>query len=103
MSQVIVRMGAVPSHTVGGNAPVMVASTVRSEEVTSSGTAQSTTLTARKGDCVTIQNNGSETIWAAIGASPTAAVANVACIMPNTQDSFSGLSEGDKVSVINDS
>lgn len=103
MSQVIIQMGEVPTHSVGGSAPVMVASTVRSEEITSSGTAQATTLEARKGDCVTIKNNGSQAIWADIGASPTAAVETLVCIMPNGVDSFSGLAAGDKVSIINDS
>lgn len=99
MSQVIIEMARGEFNGVG----ILSLKGGVVEEITSSGTSQATTITAQDGYFVTVINNGTDDIWAAIGASPTAAVEAGRFIPANSRRDFGGLAYGDKIAVINDS
>lgn len=101
MAQIIVEIGRAPAGSRFGAAPVMEAAGARSEEITSSGTSQATSITANVGDTATVVNNGTEDVWFAV--SETAAVGTTFFVPADKEKSVGGLGEGDTISVINDS
>lgn len=103
MSQVIVEFGRGPMNTEAGPAPVFAAKGSIAEEITSSGTSQATTATAKTGDIAVVINNGDEHIWVQFSDDPTADVEADHFIMAGTTRDFGPLSIGDKAAVVNDS
>jgi len=101
MAQVIVEYGPAVVNRSGGVAPVYAGKQVNAEEVTTSGTAASTTATASQGDFVSILNNGSGLVWGSFES--TAAVGTDFTIGPGERRDFGPLAEGDAVSLIDDS
>lgn len=104
MGQVVIEYGLANASSQQGPAPIFEANGAVSEEVTTSGTAASTTATApfRNSVCV-IMNNSSTAVWVAFGASPTAAVGTTHFVLPNSIREIGGISKGWKASVIDDS
>lgn len=101
MSQVIASMGEASAPR-SGQAQVYCPN-MRTAEITSSGGNQVMGLSAKYGEICTIMNNGTDTIWAHFGASPTAAVGTTHAIAPNTSRDFGPMEAGFDVAVINDS
>jgi len=104
MAQVVIEMGVAPAASIHGEGQLLSIHGLQGEEITSTGTSQSTTITTTNaGDAVVITNNGAEDIWVAFGSSPTAAVGTTAFIPANTLRDFGDMRTGYKVAVINDS
>lgn len=103
MAQVIIEFGAAPALSLNGAATIMDVTGAQSEEITSTGTSQATTMTANNGDACTVTNNGAEDVWVTFGSSPTAAVAATHFVAANTTRDFGNLRSGYKCAVINDS
>ena len=99
MSQVIIEIGEAYS---AGSSSVHSASSYTSEEITSSGTAQSTTINGSEGSLAFIANNGSDAIWVRMDGND-AAVGSGRFITPNTAREFGPLIGPVTISVINDS
>jgi hypothetical protein len=99
MSQVIIEIGEAYS---AGTSSVHSAVGFYSEEITSSGTAQSTTINGSQGSVVYVSNNGSDAIWVRFDGG-TAAVEAGRFIAPNTAREFGPMIGNATVSVINDS
>ncbi len=79
----------------------MSAHGARSEEITSSGSSQATSITANAGDAAVVTNNGIEDVWFTV--SGTAAVGTTFFVPADREKLVGGLGEGDTISVINDS
>ena len=104
MSQVIVEFGRANAAQPGRSSDASVYDPFpQSEEITSSGTSQATTMTADAHDVAIVINNGTDAIWVDFAASPTAAVGTTVFIAPNTQRDFGPIGKGMKAAVINDS
>lgn len=103
MSQVVIEFGKSSVGTPYGESPIFAVDDVQSEEITSSGTSQATTIEAVQWDSATIKNNGEENIWVTFAASPTAAVGATMFIAAGERRDVGPLSEGYKAAVINDS
>ena len=99
MAQVFVTFGRVDNQR---GLPVY-APQATTAELTSSGTASATTPTASAGDYARVKNNGTGTVWIAIGAAPTAAVGTTFALGAGEALDIGPLSAGDKFSVIDDS
>ncbi|MFK7944559.1 MAG: hypothetical protein AB8B85_16820 [Paracoccaceae bacterium] len=70
------------------------------QNLTSSGTSQATTLTAgNNADVLVVETD--TTVWVAVGASPTASEGTDRLCQANSTRYFTGITEGDKVAVIN--
>lgn len=93
MATVNVIFGAVvPSRTLMGCQPSA------SENITSSGTSQQTTITAQTHDAAQITVTGGA-VRVAFGPNPTAVAASILILDGQTRE-FGGLSNGDKCAVI---
>lgn len=102
MAQVIVSIGPAMQGTSEGYAPVYAGRGHQVEEVTSSGTAASTTISvSTPQDIATVDNNGPEDVWVRFDG--TAAVENGHFVRAYTTKDFGRLQPGDVASVINDS
>lgn len=99
MSQVIIEIGEAYS---AGTSSVHSASGFVAEEITSSGTAQSTTISGAQGTVAFVSNNGSDAIWVRFDGED-AAVAAGRFLAPNASREFGPLIGPVTVSVINDS
>ena len=75
----------------------------KATELTSSGSAAATTLTADEGDYARVVNNGTGTIWVTFGTAPVAAVGTTHPVGPGMTVDFGPLTGGHKASVIDDS
>lgn len=101
MSQVIIEMGRAPMPEVDG-AQVFAARGHVVEEITSSGTSQTTTISApANGSVAVVLNIGSEVIW--VNFDGTASVGEGHVVPANQTREFGPLSSGDQISIINDS
>lgn len=103
MGQVIVVFSKAGAPSPYGGMPVMEPKAQAVEELSTSGSATPTTITAKAGDVCRIVNNSSLLVWAKINTNPTAAVESDHPIQPNQSYEFGPCGEGDKVSVIDDS
>lgn len=104
MSQVIIEFGQVALSEGGRDTPASDYQAV-TEEITSSGTSQTTTAETdanAQRNIVTVINNGTDAIWVAFDATATAASPS-RFVAPNTTRDFAGIKRGVTVSVINDS
>lgn len=103
MSQVIIEMTRVSVSSSARDTPVShFAADV--EEITSSGTSQSTTILTEedeKDSVVTVINNGTDAIWVNFGAAAAVGVGRF--IPPSTTRDFGNVRTGVAVHVINDS
>lgn len=100
MSQVIIEIG--DAMAVGGST-IDSASGFVSEEITSSGSPQPTTISGADGRIAYVSNNGSDAIWVRFDGQ-AAAVGSGRFLAPNTARWFGPLiGSNATVSVINDS
>lgn len=100
MAQVIVEFGPAPLAD-AGRSPVFIAVGHKVEEVTSSGTAASTTITANEGDIAIVTNPGTGLIWVRFDG--TAAVNAGHPVAAASTREFGPLKLGATASVIDDS
>lgn len=101
MGQVIVTFGRLNMGAPGGPAQIIEPNGARSEEVTTSGTAASTTATAGSGEYALISNNSGGLVWVKFNG--TAAV-NAGCpVLPAGVMAFGPLAAGAVASVVDDS
>ena len=104
MSQVIIEFGCAMAPQQGRTSDAPVSDPFpQSEEITSSGTSQATTVTADASDVATVINNGTDDIWVQFASSPTASVGNGVFVPAETTRDFGPLGVGMKAAVINDS
>lgn len=99
MSQVIIEIGG--SYGAGGSS-VHSSQGYAVEEITSSGTAQATSINGASGSIVHVENYGAEAIWVRMDGGVAAAGAG-RFIQPNGARDFGPLIGPVTVSVINDS
>ena len=84
---------------VDGPAPVVAGVPEAKQTITSSGTTQSTTIAAAPGNICQITATGGN-VWAAFGASPTAAAGSDHLIIDGQTREFGFLAPGYKVAII---
>lgn len=103
MSQVVIEFSAASVGTPYGTTPILSTDGAQSEEITSSGTSQATTMTTDRWDVASVMNNGSEDIWITFAATPTAVVGTTHFLAAGERRDFGPLTVGYKAAVINDS
>jgi hypothetical protein len=108
MGQVIITIGRLNMGAPGGSSQIVEPNGARSEEVTTSGTAASTTISADDGDFAVVSNNSAGLVWVRFDGEDAAvsdgsSVTGSHPVLPAGVMPFGPLAAGATASVIDDS